>query len=150
MAGEHKPTTLLAEPTAEAAAISPDGKWVAYESAESGRSEIYVRPFPSGGAKWQVSTEGGIRPKWSANGRELFFRRGSLRSESTLMSVQIQTASTFTSNQPKALFRFRYAQSGHDYAVLPDGEHFLCIKEPDIGPTQVEVVLNWATELIKR
>ena len=78
MAGEHKPTTLLAEPTAEAAAISPDGKWVAYESAESGRSEIYVRPFPSGAAKWQVSTEGGIRPKWSPNGRELFF--GEVRS----------------------------------------------------------------------
>ena len=67
-----------------------------------------------------------------------------------LMSIEIQTAPTFTSNQPKALFRFRYEQSGHDYAVLPDGEHFLCIKEPDIGPAQVEVVLNWATELIKR
>jgi len=151
MAGEHKQSApILAEPTAEAATISPDGKWVAYDSAESGRSEVYVRPFPSGASKWQISNEGGIRPKWSANGRELFFRKGSLRSASSLMSVQIQTETVFAASQPKQIFPFRYEQAGHDYAVMPDGQHFICIKEPQAGPTEVAVILNWASELSRK
>jgi eukaryotic-like serine/threonine-protein kinase len=150
LVGERKTTALLADPSAQGAMISPDGKWVAYQSTESGRDEVYVRQFPSGASKWQLSAEGGVRPIWSANGRELFFREGGLRSESMLMSVAIQTQPSFTAGSPKQLFPFRYAQAGHDYAVTPDGQHFICIKEPQAGPTEVAVVLNWASELVKK
>jgi eukaryotic-like serine/threonine-protein kinase len=149
LVGERKPTLMIAEPFAAAAMISPDGKWAAYESTESGRSEIYVRQFPSGETKWQISTEGGIRPKWSANGRELFFRTGGIRGESTLMGVAIQTEPSLIAAKPRPLFQFRYAQAGHDYAVLPDGQHFICIRESEreTTATQVNVIVNWDAEL---
>ena len=147
--GERKPRAIIVEPFAQAAMISPDAKWIAYESRESSRSEIYVRQFPSGATKWQISTEGGIRPKWSANGRELFFRTGGIRSESTLMRVAVQTEPLFIASQPRPLFQFRYAQAGHDYAVMPDNQHFICIKESEqeTTATQVNVILNWNAEL---
>jgi eukaryotic-like serine/threonine-protein kinase len=147
--GERKPAPIIVEPFAEAAMISPDGKWIAYESRESGRSEIYVRQFPSGATKWQITTEGGIRPKWSASGSELFFRTGGIRSESTLMSVAIQTEPSLITSKPRPLFQFRYAQAGHDYAVMPDNQHFICIKESEheTSATQVNVILNWNAEL---
>jgi Tol biopolymer transport system component len=147
--GERKATLMIVEPFAEAAMISPDGKWAAYESRESGRSEIYVRQFPSGATKWQISTEGGIRPKWSANGRELFFRTRGIRGESTLMDVAIQTEPSLVASKPRPLFPFRYAQAGHDYALLPDNQHFICIKESEreTGATQINVILNWNAEL---
>ena len=72
-------------------AISPDGKWLAYESRESGRSEVYVRQLPSGPGKWQISSQGGIQPRWSGDGRELFFRSGVIAGMSTLMTVPVQT-----------------------------------------------------------
>src|SRR2546429_626232 len=72
-------------------AISPDEKWLAYESRESGRSEVYVRQLPSGPGKWQISSQGGIQPRWSGDGRELFFRSGVIAGMSTLMTVPVQT-----------------------------------------------------------
>jgi Tol biopolymer transport system component len=152
LARERKTVVAVNDPFAQAAAISPDGKWIAYESAESGRSEIYVQHFPTGATKWQVSTDGGIRPTWAANGRELFFRKGSLRSESTLMSVGIRTEPSFTVGQQQQLFQFHYQQAGHDYAVMPDGQHFICIRESEreASTAQVNVILNWTAELKKR
>jgi hypothetical protein len=149
LTGERKPTRMIAEPFAQAAMISPDGKWLAYESRETGRSEIYMRQFPAGATKWQISTEGGIRPKWSTNGRELFFRTGGIRSESTLMSVIVRTEPSLIAGKPTPLFPFRYAQAGHDYAVLPDHEHFISIKESEqeTNATQVNIILNWRPRL---
>jgi Tol biopolymer transport system component len=147
--GEQPPRPIMFEPSAQTGAISPDGKWMAYESRESGGTEIYVRPLTSGAGKWQISTEGGIRPLWSADGRELFYRSGGIRGANTLMSVAVQSEPTLISGPPRPLFPFRCAQAGHDYAVMPDGKHFICIKESerDTGPTRVNIVLNWTTEL---
>jgi Tol biopolymer transport system component len=150
--GERKPKAVVVEPFAGAGAISPDGKWAAYESRESGRTEIYVRPFPAGNRKWQVSTQGGTRPKWAASGRELFFREGEFRGQSRLVSVAVETEGEFRSSAPRILFPFHCEQAGHDYAVMPDGEHFLCIHESEAATraTQLNVVLNWNRELEKR
>jgi len=123
-------------------AISPDGKWLAYESRESGRSEVYVRQLPSGPGKWQISSQGGIQPRWSGDGRELFFRSGVIAGMSTLMTVPVQTEGAFTAGSPRPPVRFRYEQGGHDYAVMPDGQHFICIKESkrEGSATQMNVV----------
>ena len=149
--GERKPRPIALEPAAMGGAISPDGRWIAYESRESGRSEVYVRSLSSGAGKWQISTQGGIRPWWSDSGHELLFRTGNIGSDSTLMSVAVTPGPEFTASPPKPLFRFAYLQGGHDYAVMPDGQHFICIKESehDMNATQVNVVLNWTAELKK-
>ncbi len=145
--GERKPKLLLNDPAVNDEAISPDGKWIAYESAESGRTEIYVREFPSVAGKWQVSQDGGTHPMWSANGRELFFRTTASRPR--LMSVTVSSGSEFAASAPHALFGFSCSQAGHDYAPMPDGQHFICIKPPEseTTATQVNIVLNWAKEL---
>jgi Tol biopolymer transport system component len=151
LVGERKPKAFVSAPSASGGAISPDGKWIAYESSESGESEVYVQPLSSGTGKWQISTAGGLRPYWSPDGRELFFRSGSFRGGNTLMSAVIQTEPVFSAGTPQPLFTFRYEQAGHDYAVMPDGRHFICIKrlERETGASQVNVILNWAAELKK-
>jgi eukaryotic-like serine/threonine-protein kinase len=150
--GERKPKLLFSERLAMMESISPDGKWLAYESADSGRTEVYVRGYASGSGKWQVSTEGGTRAWWSADGRELFFRSTDSKAGFPLMSVAVTPGNEFVASAPHSLFRFSCNQTGHDYAPTPDGQHFLCIKPPEseATATQVNVVLNWATELEKK
>ena len=81
--------------------------------------------------KRQVSTEGGTRASWSADGKELFFRSTDSKTGYSLMSVAVSPGEEFTASQPRALFRFSCNQAGHDYAPTPDGQHFLCIKPPE-------------------
>ncbi|MGA7930998.1 MAG: protein kinase [Candidatus Sulfotelmatobacter sp.] len=149
---ERKPRLLFNERSATMESISPDGKWIAYESSDSGRLEVYVRDFATGTGKRQVSTEGGTRASWSADGKELFFRSTDSKTGYSLMSVAVSPGEEFTASQPRALFRFSCNQAGHDYAPTPDGQHFLCIKPPEseATATQVNVVLNWSTELLKK
>ena len=134
-----------------AAQFSPDGRWMAYVSNESGRPEIYVQPYPGPGGKWQVSTErGGQEPVWNRNGRELFYRSGN-----RMMAVDIATRPAFTAGRPQMLFDRSYVsnqlpQTLPVYDVSPDGQRFLMVKEgerPAAPP--VEVVVNW-TEHLKR
>ena len=150
LVGDRKPKAIVSTSSAGCGPISPDGKWIAYESSESGQSEVYVQSL-SGVGKWQISPAGGLRPSWSPDSRELFFRSGWIRGGGTLMSVPIQTEPTFTAGTARPLFPFHCAQAGHDYAVMSDGQHFICIMEPELeaSATQVNVVLNWATELKK-
>jgi hypothetical protein len=128
--------------------FSPDGKWLAYSSDESGRREIYVQPYPPGpGGKWQISTDGGQEPVWNPNGGELFYR-----SRKKIMAVDIDTESGFSPNAPRLLFEGPYmptAASFPFYDVSPDGERFLMLKpvETEAAPTQINVVLNWFEEL---
>ena len=127
--------------------ISPDGHWLAYQSNESGRFEISVRPFPNADAgHWTISTGGGTRPLWARSGTELFYLDGA----GAMTRVPSQTAPTFSAGTPTTLFDTRYftGAAGRSYDVSADGQRFLMIKVTGTGqvPTMV-VVLNWLEEL---
>jgi serine/threonine-protein kinase len=155
--GDHRVQPLLQTPfNEEEGTISPDGRWLAYESDSSGRSEIYVRPFPevAGGLR-QVSNGGGRRPLWARDGQELFYlASGGGGPTSTLMRVPVEARSTvWNAGTPVALFQGRYFTSaqGRTYDVSLDGRRFLMVKEAgadqgDARP-QIIVVLNWLEEL---
>jgi Tol biopolymer transport system component len=144
----RKAEPFLRTPFNEGAArFSPDGRWLAYVSDESGGFEIYVQPYPGPGGKWQISTEGGTEPVWNPNGHELFYRNGD-----KMMAVDIATQSGFAAGKPRMLFDGRYELPPFpiaDYDVSPDGQRFLMLKpsEEEAAPTQINVVLNWFEEL---
>ncbi|TFG50131.1 MAG: hypothetical protein E4H38_04035, partial [Gemmatimonadales bacterium] len=128
--------------------LSPDGKWLAYASDESGKLEIYVRPFPEGGGRWQVSTDGGSEPLWSRRGDELFYRSG----DQHLMAAQVRITPTFSVGSRVRLFST--ANYGGDvtytrYDVTPDGRRFIFARQPPTDRDLI-VVLNWAEELKRR
>ncbi|MBI3698667.1 MAG: serine/threonine-protein kinase [Acidobacteria bacterium] len=126
--------------------LSPDGRWLAYRSEESGRREVYVQPFPGLQGKWQISTGGGRMPVWAQSGRELYY----LSPDGTLMAVEVETGARFRAGTPRALFQGRYAGSSYD--VAPDGKRFLMIKQPapESGTSgQVVVVTEWFDELLR-
>jgi eukaryotic-like serine/threonine-protein kinase len=150
--GERTPQVLLKQSSLANGMVSPNGKWIAYESAESGRTEIYVRRFNAGAEKWQVSTEGGDHALWSRDGGELYFRSSGAKG-TMVMSTTIGKGEEFTFSPPRALFRFGCISAGaHDYGVMGNGQKIVCIKEPEAETkaTQVNVVLNWALELKKK
>jgi len=131
--------------------ISPDGRWLAYQSNESGQQqEVYVRPFPAVTAgKWQISTGGGTRPVWARNGQELFY----LTPMGALMSVRVVRGATWTTGASTKLFQGPYSLplAERSYDVSPDGQRFLMIKpigadRPAAAPSLV-VVQNWTEEL---
>ena len=145
--------------TETAAEISPDGRWIAYQSNESGRDEVYVRPFPDVNAgRWQVSTDGGGKPLWAGSSHELFYLTTG-ETGTVLMSAAVQPGVTFATNTPKKLFEGPYffgTEGNGDtafrtYDVSADGRRFLMIKGPTgSGSTTVAnvfVVLNWTEEL---
>jgi serine/threonine protein kinase/Tol biopolymer transport system component len=153
----RKPHVFLQSPFGEFTPfLSPDGRWVAYLSNESGRPEVYVRPFPGPGGKWQISTEGGIGLKWSPKGNELFYRTGPANEK--VMVVDIQTQPTFSAGKPRLLFEAPKAAvpplggTAADYSVSPDGQRFLMVRtqEQPQTSTQINVVLNWFEELKQR
>ena len=130
--------------------ISPDGHFLAYESFESGRPEIFVRPYPqTANGRWEVSTEGGSRPAWTSGGRELIYLDGANR----LTAVAVEsTGPTFHVGTPAALLTTTYATPApwRSYDVSPDGQRFLMIKEgagTDTAPPSFVVVQNWFGEL---
>ena len=136
--GERKPRPFLQTQFREGEAVfSPDGHWLAYISDESGRNEVYVRPYPGPGGKRQISTEGGDEPVWAKNGRELFYRNGD-----KMMAVDIVTEPQFSAAKPRLLFEGRYGS----YGIAPDGQRFLMESERKEA-TQINVVLNWFEEL---
>jgi serine/threonine-protein kinase len=139
----------------ELARFSPDGRWVAYRSDESGQLEIFVQSFPGPGPKWQISTEGGSEPRWSRSGRELFYRQDDKinRQNDKLMVVDVETAPTFRAGRPRALFEGQFYDFGINcYDVTADGSRFIMIKEDpaELGPAHVNVVLNWFEEVKRR
>ena len=135
--------------------VSPDGRWLAYESNASGRLEIYVRPFPQvDSGQWLVSTNGGSRPLWARDGRELFY----LSEDGTLISVPVEQASAWRVGSPRQVLQTAYfpaAVPGFNYRpydISPDGTRFLMIKqlaetEPRPGQRGIIVVTNWLDEL---
>ena len=143
-AAKPKPQQFLqSQFTKSQPVFSPDGKWVAYASNETGRNEVYAVPYPGTGGKSQVSSGGGAAPRWAAKGRELFYSNGD-----KLMAVDVETGATFRAQTPKILFE----KSGL-WDVSPDGRRFLMFKQAAAAqgpPPELRVVLNWFEELRRR
>jgi serine/threonine-protein kinase len=152
--GRSTVTPLVQTPFSERnGEVSPDGQWLAYEANDSGRYEVYVRPFPDvTKGRWAVSTDGGTRPSWARSGQELFY----LAPTGALMRVGVGRGPMWTATEPTKLFDGRYGppefHTGRTYEVSPDGRRFLMIKEgalgaPNATPVSMVVVLNWPEEL---
>jgi serine/threonine protein kinase len=149
LSGDKKPLLFLQTTFNEDNPMfSPDGHWIAYDSNESGRTEIYVRPFPAGGGQYMVSRSGGTQPMWRNDGQELFF----LALDGTMMSASIATAKNFEAGVPQTLFPTGVAFTGNrrQYAVAKDGKRFLVIvPEQRTSPAPITVVVNWLAALQK-
>ncbi len=150
--GDRKAQPFLKTAFDEGGAMFSPGaepRYIAYQSNETGRYEVYVQPYPGPGGKWQVSTDGGVEPVWASSGRELLYRNGD-----KVMAVDVQTRPTFSASRPKLLFEGRYLLGRGLYPywdVAPDGQHFLMIKsEDDAGQAQLHVVVDWLEELRRR
>ncbi len=145
LTGDREVRPLLRTPANETAArLSPDGAWLAYQSDESGRSEVYVMAYAGPGGRSQVSIDGGSDPVWSRDGRELFYWGGG-----NLMAAGVETRPTFRAGLPKLLFK---SANLREYDVAPDGKRFVFVRTrgEDVTPRSLAVVLNWFEDLKRR
>ncbi|MBZ5622037.1 MAG: protein kinase [Acidobacteriia bacterium] len=148
---DRKAQPFLKTPANETAPrFSPDGQWIAYASDEAGRWDIYVRPYPGPGARYPISTEGGMEPVWNPAGRELFYRTGN-----RMMAVDVSFASGFSAGKPRVLLEGPWLPTPlttANYDVSRDGKRFLMLKSAaqDNGARQIVVVQNWFEVLKKR
>jgi WD40-like Beta Propeller Repeat len=127
------------------AQFSPDGRWMAFSSDESGKLEVYVQSFPGPGGKWQISTSGGAAPKWRRDGKEIFY----LAPDGKLMAVDVQAAATFEVGVPKALFDTRCKKAPtREYDVSSDGQRFLVNQAlGETTATPITLIQNWSAGL---
>jgi len=154
--GPEEPEPFVTTPFTEAGpSFSPDGRWVAYNSTETGRPEIFVASFPAGGGKWQVSDGGGTQALWSGDGRELFYR-----TDTGIMSARVTTdGESFRASRPEVVFEGDYLGGLRgvllpgfnfpDYTVAPDGKRFVMFQGSTEGAlaTEARVVLGRFQEL---
>jgi len=143
-----QPRRFLQTPTDEGGpAISPSGRLLAYHSDESGQIEVYVRSFPDGGSKVQVSSGGGWDPVWARSGKELFYRAPLEGSKRQMMVVEVSSGIPIRVSRGRRLFEDSYEDVRYD--VFPDGQHFVMIQAERQAPptTHLNVVLNWFEEL---
>ena len=150
LAGERKPVPFLQTPFNERQGrFSPDGRWVAYVSDESGRDEVYVTPFPNAGSKWQVSTAGGNLPRWGHDGNEIFYVV--LGGKVMAATVNVK-GGNFEVGAVRQLFQTRIAGAAGvgNYELSPDGQRFLIVTAPEqaLSPP-ITLVQNWTAELKK-
>lgn len=140
---EHEPFVRTAA-IESGASFSPDGRFLAYTSDESGQLQIYVKPYPPTEARWTISAAYGEEPYWSASGDEIFYRRGN-----EWLSVPVRTDPEFEAGVPQVLFEGPYINvPGISYGVTPDARRFLLLKQQDQRPaTRIHVVSNWFDEL---
>jgi eukaryotic-like serine/threonine-protein kinase len=123
--------------------LSPDGRWLAYQSNESGKWEVYVAAFPGPGGKWQISTDGGESALWGPSGKEIFYAH-----DKKVMHAAVTTTPTFSASRPEVLF-----EGGYDgWTIAPDGDRFLMVKDETAAsaPNHLNVVLNWFEDLKRR
>jgi Tol biopolymer transport system component len=133
-------------------ALSPDGRWIAYDSDESGGPEVYAEAFPEGGKRQQLSANGGREPLWSGDGRQLFYRN-----DSGLMRVNVTSGTVLSAGAPTEFLKddhFRYGPNPGPpaWALAPDGQHFYFLQEVEQAPVpqHITVVLGWVDELKER
>jgi len=143
--GDGKPFPYLnTEFNEDYAKLSPNGQWLAYTSDESKRPEVYVQTFPTKGGKWQVSIDGGERPVWSRDGKELYF----ISPDQKMMAVEIKGGANFDRGAPKPLFDVRIAATNW-FDVSKDGRFLLPVPVAQSGAAPVNVVVNWQAALKK-
>jgi serine/threonine-protein kinase len=146
----RRTTAFLNSPAREAyPEFSPDGRWMAYVSDESGRYEVYVRPFPGPGGKWLISQEGGSEPLWARNGKQLYYRS---LDAAQIWAVDVQADGGFSASKPRLLFKTPLMPGlpEREWDVSLDGQRFLMVKIEEVKPTPVtEMVLvtNWSQDL---
>ena len=121
--------------------FSPDSQWIAFQSNQSGREEVYVISYPSKDRLVQISTDGGTDPRWGPDGKELFYRNGK-----KLMAVALRTQPEFSAGSPQVMFEGDYAFGDPLYDISPSGQRFLMMTREE-GLEQINVVLNWFEEL---
>jgi eukaryotic-like serine/threonine-protein kinase len=144
MDGDRKATPFAADaPDQENSRFSPDARWIAYGSDESGTFEVYVRSFPGPGGKWQVSTAGGSNPRWRRDGQELFY----LSADNKIVAVPVHLGATFEAGSPAPLFAVRPNEGsagGSIYEVSADGQRFLVNSASgEVGSPPFALVTNW-------
>jgi hypothetical protein len=125
--------------------LSPDGRWLAFGCNETGRYDIYVRPFPGPGGKWQVSTRGGDFPAWRADGRELYY----VSTEGMVMAVDVDgTGGSFKAGEPRPLFSAPVLTTNVPYAVTADGKQFIIVSRAHAeSSNSINVIINWNAEI---
>ena len=149
MTGEQKPVPFLQSPSNEDhARFSPDSRFVAYVSDESGKFEVYIQTFPASGGKWLISTNGGAQPRWRRDGKEIFY----IAPDRKLMAVDVKSeGSTFEAGVPKALFQthvISYPQPRNFYEVSGDGQRFVIITPPEeTNSAPITIVTNWNADV---
>jgi hypothetical protein len=146
-----KPFAFLATPFNEGQGqLSPDGRWLAYRSNESGRYEIYVQSFPTPTGKWQISTDGGIQPRWRGDGTELYYISPSRRKN---MAVPINATGGFEIGSAAPLFDATFstfAAGNFEYDAAADGQRFIVTElVTEARNTPLTVVVNWTARLKK-
>jgi len=169
MEGDHERKPLIEGKFMETQPrMSPDGKWMAYSSDETGKNEVYVRPFPDvNKGKWQVSAGGGQCALWSPDGKTLYYLVGTTEVEA-VMGVSVETEPVFKPGKPRLLFRGKYVgpapDNGVPWDIHPDGKRFLLTKPPEtavetaevqkvevpVPQPKITIVLNWLEELKER
>jgi eukaryotic-like serine/threonine-protein kinase len=146
---DRKMTPFLSTPFNEGQSqFSPDGRWMAYASDESGRAEVYVQAFPASSGKWQISSAGGSQPRWRRDGKEIFY----IAPDKKLMAVEIKAGSAFEVGVPRVLFntQIKVTDPFFEYDVSPDGARFLVnTVAAEEKRNAITVVQNWTTELKK-
>jgi hypothetical protein len=143
LTGDRTPRALVKSRFSEGTPrVSPDGRWLAYASDESGRAEVYVQSFPDGGDRIQVSSDSGDEPRWSADSRELFFRAGG-----QMFRARIGGGAALSVSRPEALFR---AELAPGYSVARDGRFLVVQRDPQAPAVRVNVILNWFDQLRAR
>jgi Tol biopolymer transport system component len=154
LAGDRKPVAYLQTQFNEnQAQFSPDGRWVAYASNELGRDEVFLQSFPQPSSKRQISSAGGVQPRWRADGKELFY----LALDQKLMAVPVTTGASAEVGTPAALFQTRLNTVGtlapdnrQLYDVSSDGKRFLLMLPPEGAGPPLTVILNWTAGLKKQ
>jgi Tol biopolymer transport system component len=142
MTGDPDPRPVLKTEFMELGAqFSPDGKWIAYTSDESGRFEVYITPFPGPGRKWQVSSSGGLAPRWRGDGGEIYFQ--TLNNQMIAVGLGYENSALVVRGETE-LFQF---PTGRGYDVTANGTKFLVIDEEDRVFSPLTIVVNWTKEI---